>query len=242
MSARFTHRFINLFGALICLCAVGCGESATYTQKKSTTEGGSGRFYMGREIADVLSFEHGPLWLDRPERNVEELPNRLIDVLALNPSAVVADIGSGTGFFTFLLAETLPHGRVYSVEVLPALIDTLAARSERFGYRNVTPVLGTETSPNLPSGKMDLALIVASYHEFSFPKEMIESILDSLKPGARLVVVEYRLEDDTIGVLTAHRMSEIQTRKEIESVGFVWRETRDVLPQQHVLVFNRPLS
>ena len=195
---------------------------------------------MGREIADVMSFEHGALWLDRPERNVEELPNRLFDVLDLNPSAVVADIGSGTGFFTLLLAETLPHGRVYSVEVLPTLIDTLAARSARLGFRNVTPVLGTEMSPNLPQNKMDLALIVASYHEFTYPREMIQSILDSLKPGARLVVVEYRLEDETIGVSDAHRMSEAQIRKEIESVGLVWRETRDVLPQQHVMIFNRP--
>ena len=89
---------------------------------------------------------------------------------------------------------------------------------------------------------MDLVLIVASYHEFTFPREMIQSILESLKPGARLVVVEYRLEDDTIGVEAAHRMSEEQIKREVESVGFKWRETRDVLPQQHVIIFNRPVA
>ncbi len=242
MYPRQQYFLHNHVGIMCLMLLIGCADPEVYVQKTSTSEGGSGRYYMNREIADVMSSEHGALWLDRPGRNVEELPNRLFDVLELNPSAIVADIGSGTGFFTFLLADIVSHGRVYSVEVQPSLVDTLSARSERLGLRNVVPVLGSEVSPNLPSGKMDLVLIVASYHEFTFPREMIQSILESLKPGARLVVVEYRLEDDTIGVEAAHRMSEEQIKREVESVGFKWRETRDVLPQQHVIIFNRPVD
>jgi ubiquinone/menaquinone biosynthesis C-methylase UbiE len=217
----------------------GCQPHETYVESESKTEGGSGRYYMGREIADVMSSEHGALWLDRPERNVEELPNRLFHVLDLNPSAVVADIGSGTGFFTFRLAAMVPHGRVYSVEVQQALVDTLGVRANRAGLRNVTPVLGSETNPNLPDNRIDLALIVSSYHEFTYPLEMIQAVHRALKPGARMVIVEYRAEDETIGIPDAHRMSEEQIKLEVESQGFSLRETRDVLPQQHVMVFIR---
>ena len=216
---------------------VGCAKVESYESRKSSTDGGSGRFFEDREIADVMSSEHGALWLDRPERNVEELPNRLFSVLDLNPSAVVADIGSGTGFFTFRLAEIVSHGRVYSVEVQSALVDTLGARAKRAGIQNVTPILGSETDPNLPEGRIDVALIVSSYHEFTFPKEMIQAIRKAMKPGARLVIVEYRQEDSTIPIPDAHRMSEAQVKREIESLGFSWRETQAVLPQQHVLVF-----
>jgi len=228
-------------GIILCglLVFVGCSEPETYAETESETEGGSGRYYMDREIADVMTSEHGALWLDRPERNVEELPNRLFHVLDLNPSAVVADIGSGTGFFTFRLAAMVPHGRVYSVEVQQALVDTLGARAERAGLRNVTPILGSEMNPNLPADRIDLALIVSSYHEFTYPKEMIQAIHTALKPGARMVIVEYRSEDETIAIPDAHRMAEDQIRKEIEALGFSWRETRDVLPQQHVMVFTR---
>lgn len=227
-------------GLSLILLLVACQESPTYKQAASSVEGGSGRYYLDREIADVMSSEHGALWLDRPERDLEELPNRLFNVLHLNPSTVVADIGSGTGFFTFRLAPLVPHGRVYAVEVQEALVDTIQVRSQRGGISNVTAILGSELDPNLPSNRVDLALIVSSYHEFSYPKEMIESIYASLKPGARLVLVEYRLEDETVGIPKAHRMSEAQIRVEIESAGFEFRGKEDVLPQQHVLIFSRP--
>lgn len=197
--------------------------------------------YMGREIADVMSSEHGALWLDRPERDVEELPMRLLRSLELNPSAHVADIGAGTGFFTFRLADLVPHGRVYAVEVQSSLVDTLNARAHRDGYRNVFPIQGTVENPALPEGKLDLALIVSSYHEFSHPESMMRHILQSIRPGGQLVMVEYRQEDPTIPIPDDHRMSAEQIRLEMEAVGFVWRATRDILPQQHVMVFQRPV-
>ncbi|PIQ62530.1 MAG: SAM-dependent methyltransferase [Bacteroidetes bacterium CG12_big_fil_rev_8_21_14_0_65_60_17] len=197
--------------------------------------------WMGREIADVMSSEHGAVWLDRPERDAEELPGRLFAALRLTPSDRVADIGAGTGFFTFPLSERVPHGRVYAVEVHEALIDTLVARAERLGARNVEPVLGAVDNPSLPEGRLDLVLIVSSYHEFSHPQEMMAHILRSLRPGGRLVVVEYRGEDDTIPVAPLHRMSEEQIRLEMEAAGFEWFDTLDILPMQHVVTFRRPV-
>ncbi len=198
--------------------------------------------WMGRDIADVMSSEHGAVWLDRPERDAEELPGRLFAALRLNASDHVADIGAGTGFFTFPLAARVPHGRVHAVEVHQALVDTLRARAERRGVRNVVPVLGSVDNPSLPEERLDLVLIVSSYHEFSHPQDMMSHIFRALRPGGRLVIVEYRGEDATIPVEPLHRMSEAQIRLEMEAAGFVWLDTLDILPMQHVVTFRRPVA
>lgn len=198
--------------------------------------------WMGREIADVMTSEHGAIWLDRPKRDAEELPGRLFTALRLNPSDHVADIGAGTGFFTFRLADRVPHGRVYAVEVHEALVDTLQARAKRQDARNVVPVLGAVDNPSLPRERLDLVLIVSSYHEFSHPEEMMTHIFQALRPGGRLVVVEYRGEDATIPVEPLHRMTEAQIRLEMEAAGFKWLDTLDILPIHHVVTFRRPVG
>lgn len=221
---------------------LGCGQESGYRTVDSNAEDGTGREYMGREIADVMTSEHGALWLDRPERDEEELPQRLLRALNLNASDVVADIGSGTGFFTFRIADLVPSGRVYAVEVQQALVDTIRVRAQRQGIRNVTPVLGAVDDPSLPDNRLDLALIVSSYHEFAHPREMLDRLVSALKPGGRLVLVEYRAEDATIPITELHRMSEAQIIREGEAAGLTYRETIDVLPQQHIVVFNVPLE
>lgn len=221
---------------------LGCGSESRYGEVTSNAEDGTGREYMGREIADVMTSEHGALWLDRPERDEEELPLRLLRALNLNASDVVADIGSGTGFFTFRIADLVPSGRVYAVEVQQALVDTIRVRAERRGLRNVTPVLGAVDDPALPENRLDVALVVSSYHEFAHPREMLEQLVRALKPGGRLVLVEYRAEDTTIGITDLHRMSEEQIIREGEAVGLTYRETIDVLPQQHIVVFTLPIN
>jgi len=198
--------------------------------------------YLGRDIADVMSSEHGASWLDRPGRKTEELPQRLIRVLKLKPAETVADIGAGTGYISFLLSREVPHGRVLAVDVQEALLDTIRVKMNREEITNVIPILGSETNPNLPTGIVDLALIVSSYHEFSDPKSMLDHIYDALRPGGRLVIVEYREEDPTIPVPDTHRMSEGQIRLETEASGFRWRESLTVLPQQHVVVLEKPVQ
>ena len=238
-------RIASVCGVLMLVlaaCGSGSDQDAGYVVREPENEGGSGRFYMDREIADLIESEHGALWLDRPGRDVEELPNRLIKILDLNPSAVVADIGAGTGYFTFRIADKVPHGRVYAVDVQPALLDTVRARAAREGRRNIWAVEGSVTDPNLPDGRVDVALIVSSYHEFTHPREMMAEIYESLRPGGRLVVVEYRGEDPTIPVPEAHRMTEEQIRRELVAAGFEYLSARDVLPQQHLLIFQKPVE
>ena len=231
---------------ILWLILAGCGPSGSddpsdwYRQGEPEHEDGTGRFYMGREIARVLETEHRIDRPDRPDRDVRELPDRLVSALGLMPADLVADIGSGAGYYTLRLARRVPHGRVFAVDLSPALLDSVVAQAESEGLRNVEPVLGTESDPSLPPDKIDLALIVVSYHEFTRPREMIEGIRNALKPGGELVIVEYRLEDATIPVLDVHRMSAAQIRAEMEAAGLEYRESRDVLPQQHMLVFRKP--
>jgi ubiquinone/menaquinone biosynthesis C-methylase UbiE len=197
---------------------------------------------MGREIAQVLEAEHEQTGVDRPARDVRELPDRLITALRLGPADRVADIGAGSGYYTLRLASRVPHGRVYAVDLQEALLDSLLITASEAGLRNVVPVRGAVDSPNLADESVDLALVVVSYHEFSHPSEMLSELIGALRTGGRLVVVEYRAEDETIPVDRIHRMSEEQARQEMESVGFEWIENLDVLPQHHVMVFRKPLE
>ena len=107
---------------------------------------------------------------------------------------------------------------------------------------NVETVRGTSASPELPANTLDLAFIVDAYHEFSHPREMGESLFAALRPGGRLVLVEYRAEDPSVPIKRLHKMSEAQARRELESIGFTWVSTEDYLPQQHVITFQRPES
>ena len=216
------------------------GGEPFYREGTPQAEDGTGRFYMGREIARGLESEHRIDRPDSPDRDVRDLPDRLVSALGLKPADLVADIGSGAGYYTLRLARRVPHGRVFAVDLQPALLDSVVALAGMEGLRNVEPVLGTVTDPRLPESRVDLALIVVSYHEFTHPREMIEGIVRGLRPGGRLALVEYRLEDATIPVLDVHRMSTDQIRAEMEAVGLEFREALDVLPQQHLLIFRKP--
>ncbi len=247
-------RYLRSLG-LVCvllLLASGLGSSAceppdtptdstsVYSYASSQNPGGTGKFYMGREIAAITSHDLGAIWLERPGRETAEFPTRVVEALDLLPDEVVADIGAGTGYFTFKIAPLVPEGKVLAVDIQPEMLDQIRARMEADSLANVEPILGTVDNPNLPADSVDVALIVASYHQFSHPHEMMQNIVAALKPGGRLVLVEYRGEDPTISVDALLKMTEAQSRKEMARHGLVWRQTKDFLPQQHFMVFEKP--
>ncbi len=209
-----------------------------YVEGRASRDG-TGRFYMGREIAQVMS-HRGAAWLERADREREERPDALIRALDLAPDAVVTDLGAGTGYFTFRIAERVPRGRVYAVDIQPEMLRILEDRMEAEGVTNVAPILGSIRGPGLRPQSTDLTLLVDAYHEFSHPREMLEAVYESTRPGGRLVLVEYRAEDPDVPIKALHKMTEAQVRREAEASGFRFVENLDVLPQQHLLIFERP--
>lgn len=202
---------------------------------------GIGKFYMGREIAHVMGFLGAP-WLEREEREKEERLSLMVKSLKLKPGDVVADIGAGSGVISMLMADRiLPEGRVLAVDIQDEMLDRLRKRCREAGVENIIPVKGKVKSPNLKPKSIDLAIMVDVYHEFEFPWEMMSEISKALKPGGRVVLVEYRMEDPTVPIKLVHKMSEEQAKKELEQpeFGLRWTETIGVLPWQHILVFTR---
>lgn len=209
-----------------------------YEEREASSDG-TGRYYMGREIARVMS-HRGAAWLERPDREREERPDIVVDALDLEPSSVVADLGAGTGYFTFRIAPHVPRGRVYAVDIQPEMLTVVERRADAEGVPNVVTVLGTESDPALPAEAVDVSLLVDSYHEFAYPAEMLSAVWRATRPGGRLVLVEYRAEDPDVPIRRLHKMTEAQVRREVEAAGFEFVGNIDRLPQQHILVFTRP--
>lgn len=211
---------------------------SVYTDCPASPDG-IGKVYMGREIANVMGHQ-AAAWLDRPEREKEEQPQKVIDAMELKGDEVVGDIGAGSGYFSFRIARGVPKGKVLAEDIQPEMLALLQRTAKRFGITNVEPVLGTVTDVKLPEGGVDIVLFVDSYHEFDHPREMMESILKSLKPGGRVIDVEYKAEDPDVRILPHHKMTEAQAIKEMTAVGLEHVKTIDDLPQQHVMIFDKP--
>ncbi|MFQ5512877.1 MAG: class I SAM-dependent methyltransferase [Myxococcota bacterium] len=211
--------------------------SAPYKYREEHDRNGTGKFYLGREIARTTGPETAT-WQERPTREREQRPDLLIDNLDLEPDDVVADVGAGTGYHSFRIATHVPKGRVIAVEIDPEWLRLIQQKAERLGVRNVETRLGTEMDPGLEPSSVDLVLMVDVYHELLYPVEMMREIRRALRPGGRVVLVEYRLEDPDVRVMRVHKMSEAQARRELEAAGLVWVRNVDVLPQQHLLVFR----
>jgi precorrin-6B methylase 2 len=202
---------------------------------------GIGKFYLGREIAHVMGYQ-GIAWLERPERESEEHLTQLVDSLKLAPGMVVADIGAGSGVISLKLAKNIgPTGTVLAVDIQEEMLSVLSKRLKQLKITNVKPVHGTVKSPNLKPASVDLALMVDVYHEFNYPYEMLREIAKALKPGGRVVFVEYRKEDPNVPIKLVHKMTEAQVKLEAGQPEFElhWVETIGVLPWQHVIVFER---
>jgi SAM-dependent methyltransferase len=199
---------------------------------------GIGKRYFGRAIARVMG-HRGAAWLERKSRAFEELPDRVVEGMNLSPDAVVADIGAGTGYFTFRIANRVPSGKVYAVDVQPEMLEILRERAQERSIGNVVPIQGAPTDPQLPEASVDAVLLVDAYHEFAYPFEMMRGIVRALRPQGRVFLVEYRGEDPRIPIKPLHKMTQRQAIRELEAAGLRWVETRDFLPTQHFMVFER---
>ena len=212
-------------------------QDSSYTFK-SPSRDGTGKIYLGREISQVMGFA-GKNWLERDSREEEERVTAAIENLPINSSSVVADIGAGSGYYTFRIAPKVPDGKVYAVDIQIAAVQYLQNKSKELGFKQVEAVLGEETTPNLPENAIDVAIMVDVYHELSYPKEMLGAIRKSLKPSGKLILLEYRGEDPTIPIKPLHKMTVKQVKKELEDNGFQLVENGKFLKIQHFLVFEK---
>lgn len=207
-------------------------------QYRTQSSDGIGKFYQGREIAKVMGHT-AAMWLERSSREGEEKPDRVVNALDLKPTDVVADIGAGTGYFSFKIAPKIPLGKILAVDIQPQMLDIIQFLEQENQIFNIETILGTETNPKLPSNSVDLAFMVDAYHEFSYPYEMMQGIVRGLKKGGRVVLVEYRGENPFIPIKALHKMTQKQVRKEMQAVGLQWLETKSFLPSQHFMVFEK---
>jgi SAM-dependent methyltransferase len=192
----------------------------------------------GRRIAGVMGHT-GAGWLDRPEREAEEAPARAIAALALRPGDSVADLGAGSGYYTVRLANAVGEtGRVFAVDIQPEMLAIIRGKVEKSRLTNVELVLGGEDDPRLAAASSDLVLMVDVYHELARPQAMLRAIKRALKPGGRLVLIEFRKEMASVPIREEHKMSVKDARLELEAEGYRFDRVIDVLPWQHILVFR----
>lgn len=224
----------------LCLCVILCVSA--FTQDRYEYKGGDpngiDKWYLGRQIAYVMSHQ-GIDWLERPEREKEENSSQLLRNMKIKPGMVVADIGAGSGYYTTRMSKLVGSGKVYAVDVEPEMIKYLDQRIAKEKLNNVKTILGGEKNVQLPANSVDLMLLVDVYHEFSFPYEMGRSMLEALKPGGLLYLVEFRAEDNSVPIKAVHKMSEKQSVKELKAAGFQFVRNISNLPWQHCMVFKK---
>ena len=214
-------------------------SQSSYTYRKGDADG-SGKWYMGREIAPVMS-HYAIGWLERSEREEEEKTTLLLKNMNLKPGEVVADIGAGSGYHVVRMApKVAPVGKVFAVDIQQEMLDYLSKKLKEQRLKNVELVLGTEKVTGLSQATVDKMLLVDVYHEFSYPREMGQSMYDALKPGGLIYIIEYRMEDVSVPIKLVHKMTENQAIKELKAVGFIFEKNIANLPWQHCFVFRKP--
>lgn len=218
--------------------AASAAENPGYIEDPSRRTTGIGKFYMGREISFVMGHQ-AAAWLNRPGRIAEEMPDEVVENMNLAADDVVADIGAGSGYFSFRIAKKVPQGKVLAVDIQPEMLALIEEQKAADGVDNIEGVLGKIDDPNLPPNSINAAIMVDAYHEFSHPFEMINGIYQALKPGGRIFLLEYRGEDDTVPIRPLHKMTEEQVVKEMSVFGLDWTDTLDFLPWQHMMIFTK---
>ena len=217
-------------------------KPAAKSKRQQPAHADSGKTYMGREVAEVMSYL-GADWLVRPERDEEEQPEKMLDALKIKPGSTVADVGAGVGFTSARISKRVGRkGTVLATDIQPQMVAKLRENMKALAITNVKPILATPADVKLPEGSVDLAIMVDVYHECTDPAAVLKGIRKALKPGGRLVLVEFRAEDPDVPIKAEHKMTIGQVRKEVEPQGYTFKESSEILPWQHIIIFEKPIE
>lgn len=173
---------------------------------------------------------------DDPKRDVWQKPHEVIQALALKPDAVIADIGSGTGYFSARFANMVPKGRVYGVDTEPDMVKYLAERAKREGLKNLTAIAGKPGDPRLPE-KADVIVLVDVYHHIEDRERYFRQLRNSLKPEGRVAIIDFRM-DSPDGPPASARIAPERVKDEFKGAGYSLVQEHAFLPHQYFLVFR----
>jgi SAM-dependent methyltransferase len=185
------------------------------------------------------SFGDADKWaqiFDDPKRDAWQKPHEVIQALALKPDAVIADIGSGTGYFAARFANMVPKGRVYGVDTEPDMVKYLADRAKREGLNNLTAIAGKPGDPRLPE-KADVIILVDVYHHIEDRERYFRQLRNSLKSGGRVAIIDFRM-DAPDGPPKSARIAPDQVKAELQRAGYAVSKEHAFLPNQYFLVFQ----
>ena len=208
-------------------------DAAVVIEPPSTNE-----VHAPRAIAPAMGFG-GASWLDRPEREKTEQPEKALDALAIAPGLVVADVGAGTGYFTLRIARRVgPEGHVVATDIEPRMLAVLADRAAKAHLANIETRVVTSDDPRLDPASLDLVLMVDVYHELAHPQAELAAVKRALRPGGRLALIEYRGEDPKVAIRPEHKLTRAQVEAEVLPAGYVELEDFEALRDQRILVFT----
>ena len=173
---------------------------------------------------------------DDPARDAWQMPDRVIDALALTGGESVADIGAGTGYFTTRLAKAAAKPKVYAVDIEKSMLEHIRKRAAHEGLANVTTVLAGPLATNLPE-PVDVVLVVDTYHHIPNRPAYFTALKEKMKPGGRLAIVDFR-KDAPSGPPKEFRFTPEQISSELEQAGFRLQTTHDFLPRQIFLIYT----
>jgi ubiquinone/menaquinone biosynthesis C-methylase UbiE len=189
-----------------------------------------------------MSYE-GAWWLDRADREAKQRPDHVLDVIGVRAGQTVADVGCGSGYFTVRIAKRVaPGGRVLAVDVQPQMLDLLEQKVAKEKVDGVVPILATETDAKLPAHEVDIALMVDVYHELAHPDATMAQVATALRPGGKLVLVEYRAEDPKVEIKPEHKMTLAQIKSELGAAHFTFVSSDESLPEQRIVTFAPEVS
>ena len=212
-------------------------DSTKYETRLDHDPNGIGKFYLGREIAYVMTHE-GAGWLDRRERDKEENPQKLVKALGLKKDEVVVDLGAGSGYYSLMMAPMV--AKVIAVDIQPEMLAIIDRKAKGSKISNIELLLAKEQDPGLKPSSVDTILLVDVYHELAYPREVTRKMIEALKPRGRIVLVEFRLEDPEVPIKLVHKMSEKQVLREMKEFPELKPEpTIGILPWQHVITVRK---